>query len=98
MNWHINPITSISWLLSFLQVESEIEMMNNNLTSSLLPTNITPSHHDHCIKKRRVSISNNQKVSSSDSEVLRTSMLTNVHRTPMFLQTFSLAARVNSFL
>jgi len=89
-------MTSISWLLSFLQVESEFELMNNN-SSSLSPTttNVTPSHNDRCIKKRRLSISNIQK--SSDSEFLNTSSSTNVHRTPMFLQTFSLVARVNFY-
>jgi len=86
-------MTSISWLLTFLQFESEFELMNNNSSSSPSSTHVTPSHHDRCIKKRRISISNIQK-SSSDSEFLKTSVLTHVHRTPMFLQTFSLAVRV----
>ncbi|CAF3901604.1 unnamed protein product [Rotaria sp. Silwood2] len=97
LNWYINPMTSISWLLAFLQVESEIELMNNSLTSSLSPTNVTPSHHDRCIKKRRISVSSSQRPSSSESEILKTSILTNVHRTPMFLQTFSLAVRLLDF-
>ena len=84
-------MTSISWLLTYLQLESEIELMNNS-SSSPSSTNVTPSHHDRYIKKRRISISN----TSSDSEILKTSILTNVHRTPMFLQTFSLVVRVNS--
>jgi hypothetical protein len=88
-------MTSISWLLSFLQVESEFELMNNNSSSSPTTTNVTPSHNDRCIKKRRLSISNIQKSSSSsDSEFLKTSFTTNVHRTPMFLQTFSIVVRV----
>jgi len=87
-------MTSISWLLAFLQLESEFELMNSNSSSSPSTTNVTPSHYDRCIKKRRISTSNIQK-SSSDSEFLKTSVLTNTHRTPMFLQTFSLAVRVN---
>lgn len=79
-------------------MESEIELMNNSLQTPVSSTNVTPSHHDRFIKKRRVSISNTQKFSSSlDSEFLKTSMLTNVYRTPMFLQTFSLAVRVILF-
>jgi hypothetical protein len=85
-------MTSISWLLTFLQLESEIESMNNSSSSA---SNVTPSHYDRCVKKRRISISNTQKSSSSDSDILKTSILTNVHRTPMFLQTFSLVVRVN---
>lgn len=81
-------MTSISWLTTFLQVESEYELMNNNSSS----THVTPSHDDRCIKKRRIS---NLQKSSSDSEFLKTSILTNVHRTPTFLQAFSLVARVN---
>ncbi len=89
-------MTSMSWLLTFLQIESEIEMMNNSASSpSPSATNVTPSHHERCIKKRRISMSNIPKSSSSDSEILKTSILTNVHRTPMFLQTVSLAVRVN---
>ena len=84
-------MTSVSWLLTFLQIESEFELINNNNLSS--SPNVTPSHHDRCIKKRRISLSNFSK-SSSDSEFLKTSILTNVHRTPMFLQTFSLTIRV----
>ncbi len=90
-------MTSISWLLTFLQLESEIELMNNS-SSSPSSTNVTPSHHERCIKKRRISMSNIPKSSSSDSEILKTSILTNVHRTPMFLQTVSLAVRVNFFV
>ncbi|CAF3367548.1 unnamed protein product [Rotaria socialis] len=99
LNWYINPMTSTSWLLAFLQVESEIELMNNSLQSSISSTNVTPSHYDRCIKKRRLSLLNTQKPSSSssDSEFLKTSMLTSVHRTPMFLQTFSLAVRLLDF-
>lgn len=92
LNWYINPMTSISWLTTFLQVESEYELMNNNSSSSS-STHVTPSHDDRCIKKRRISISNLQK-SSSDSEFLKTSILTNVHRTPAFLQAFALVARL----
>jgi len=51
LNWYINPITSISWLLTFLQLESEFELINNNSSSSPTSTNVTPSHHDRCIKK-----------------------------------------------
>ncbi|CAF1109898.1 unnamed protein product [Adineta steineri] len=97
LNWFINPVTSISWLLTYLQLESDLEMINNNNNSSSpSSTNVTPSHNDRCIKKRRISISNIPKssVSLSDSEILKTSILTNVHRTPMFLQTFSLVARL----
>jgi hypothetical protein len=91
LNWYINPMTSINWLSTFLQIESEFELMNNNSSSSPSSTNVTPSHHDRCIKKRRISISNLPK---SDNEFLKTSIITNVHRTPMFLQTFSLTVRV----
>ncbi|UJR20666.1 hypothetical protein I4U23_023787 [Adineta vaga] len=99
LNWYINPMTSISWLLTFLQIESDIETMNNTnnsfSTSPATSANVTPSHKDRCKKKRRVSSSTISKCStSSDSEVLKTSILTNVHRTPMFLQTFSLAVRL----
>ncbi len=65
--------------------------MNNNSSPTLSSSNVTPSHH---IKKRRLSITNLSK-SSSDSEFLKTSILTNVNRTPMFLQTFSSVVRVN---
>jgi hypothetical protein len=88
-------MTGINWLSTFLQLESEFELINNSSSSS--STNVTPSHHDRCIKKRRVSISSIQKASysSSDSQFLKTSILTNVHRSSMFLQTFSLTVRVN---
>ena len=70
--------------------------MNNDL-SSLSSANVTPSHHDRCVKKRRRSISSSITCpkSFSDSDFLKTSVLTNVHRTPVFLQTFSTVVRVS---
>ncbi|CAF2575825.1 unnamed protein product [Rotaria sp. Silwood2] len=75
LNWYINPITSISWVLIYLQVEYDMKsfLNNNNNNRSLR-------------KKRRLSLSN--------SEILRSSILTNVHRSTDFLQIFSLAARL----
>ncbi|CAF4360096.1 unnamed protein product [Rotaria sp. Silwood2] len=74
LNWYINPITSISWVLIYLQVEYDMKsFLNNNNNRSLR-------------KKRRLSLSN--------SEILRSSILTNVHRSTDFLQIFSLAARL----
>ncbi|CAF0974010.1 unnamed protein product [Adineta ricciae] len=97
LNWHINPITSISWLSTFLQIEYDMETMNNHdlSISPASSANVTPSHKDRCKKKRRVSSSAFPKSSTSlNSEVLKTNILTNAHRTPMFLQTFSLAIRL----
>ena len=71
MNWYINPITSISWLLIYLQAENELENISNNNRS--------------VIKKRRL----------SNSAILQSSILTNVHRSKDFLQTFLLAVRVS---
>ncbi|CAF1111079.1 unnamed protein product [Rotaria sp. Silwood1] len=76
LNWYINPITSISWLLIYLQVEYEMKNIlnnNNNNNRSLR-------------KKRRLLLSN--------SEILKSSILTNVHRSTDFLQIFSLAVRL----
>ncbi len=92
-------MTSISWLSIYLQLESEFELMNNisPSSSSSSTTNVTPSHNDRCIKKRRLSNSTFSK-SSFNSEFLKTSVLTNIHRTSMFTQTFSSIIRVNIYL
>ena len=89
-------MTSISWLSVYLQLESEFELVTNDLCSSSSSANVTPSHHDRCVKKRRRSISSSTCPKSfSDSDFLKTSVLTNVHRTPVFLQTFSTVVRVS---
>lgn len=82
-------MTAISWLSVYLQVECEYELLNEEFSSA----NVTPSHDDRCVKKRRRSISPKM---FSNSEFLKTSVLTNVHRTPMFLQTFSTVVRVRN--
>lgn len=92
LNWYINPITAISWLSTYLQLEFDLEMVNQSLLSPSA-NNVTPSHNDRCTKKRR--LSHPAATRSIDSEILKTSTLSNVHRTPMFVQTFNLAARVN---
>lgn len=86
-------MTAISWLSVYLQIECEYDLMNEEFSSA----NVTPSHDDRCAKKRRRSISSISPKTFSDSEFLRTSVLTNVHRTPMFLQTFSTVVRVRPF-
>lgn len=93
LNWYINPMTSISWLSLYLQLECEFEYLNK---SSSPTANVTPSHDDRCIKKRRLSLSNLSKI-SSNSDLLKTSVLTNVHRTSMFNQTFNLVVRLIDF-
>ena len=84
-------MTAISWLSVYLQVECEYELLNEEFSSA----NVTPSHDDRCVKKRRRSMS---PKTFSNSEFLKTSLLTNVHRTPMFLQTFSTVVRVRTFV
>lgn len=91
LNWYINPITAISWLSTYLQLEFDLEMVNQSLLSPSA-NNVTPSHNDRCTKKRR--LSHPAATRSIDSEILKTSTLSNVHRTPMFVQTFNLAARL----
>ncbi|CAF2086819.1 unnamed protein product [Rotaria magnacalcarata] len=72
LNWYINPITCISWLLIYLQVDYEMNYVLNKSHSSR--------------KKQRLSFSN--------SEILRSSKLTNAHRSKDFLQIFPLAVRL----
>jgi len=95
LNWFINPITAINWLSTYLQLESELELINNCTT--MVSTATTPSYRDRCNKKRRISVStltSKTSYSSSDSEFLKTSILSNAARSPVFLQTFSFAVRL----
>ncbi|CAF0938515.1 unnamed protein product [Adineta ricciae] len=64
LNWHICPVTSISWLLIYLQADRELESLADE----------------------------NQR--SVNSAILQNSILTKVHRSKEFLQTFSLAVRL----
>ncbi|UJR28985.1 hypothetical protein I4U23_010203 [Adineta vaga] len=71
LNWYISPITSISWLLVYLQAEKELENLSDEKESLVS-------------KKRRL----------INSEILRSSILTNIHRSKDFLQTFSSTVRL----
>ncbi|CAF0928783.1 unnamed protein product [Rotaria sordida] len=75
LNWYINPITSISWLLIYLQVEYDMKNFLNN------------NNNNHSLRKKR-------RLSLSNSEILKSSILSNVHRSTDFLQIFSLAVQL----
>lgn len=66
-------MTSISWLLIYLQLDFDLKNFSKN----------------------NGSLNKMQNLSLANSEVLRNSMLTNIHRTNDFIQTFSSAVRVN---
>lgn len=93
LNWNINPITTISWLLIYLQVENDLDVSNRSSTPTSITNNLTPSHHDRSKKKRRLS-STNSSSKPMEKEILKTSVLSQIHRSPTFVQTFSLAVRL----
>lgn len=83
LEWHLDPVTSISWLLVYLQVQFEFEQI---------------SKKKNPLKKEFFSELNlRQELISSKSsinQILDSSLLSQVHRSRQFLDIFSEAARL----